>query len=251
MKTSQLIHIGTSGWHYPHWRGSFYPPELAEKDWLNYYAEHLPTVEINNSFYRLPSVETLKKWRDTVPEEFIFTVKASRYLTHYKKLKDPQPTLSKFLSRVRVLEKKLAVILFQLPPRWSCNAERLKHFVAVLPKDYRYAFEFRDPSWFNEEIDEILAAQEMAFCIYELAGQLSPPKITTNLIYLRLHGPDGAYRGQYNLTTLSRWAGAFSTWTSQGKEIYCYFDNDEWGYAPQDALNLQGMLERNVIPCPD
>lgn len=117
--------------------------------------------------------------------------------------------------------------------------------MAILPKDYRYAFEFRDRSWFNEEVYEILAAEKIAFCIYELAGQISPWQITTDFIYLRLHGPNGAYQGQYNSQTLSEWADAFSTWKSQGKEIYCYFDNDECGYAPQDALNLQQMIESN------
>jgi uncharacterized protein YecE (DUF72 family) len=180
MNPSKLIHIGTSGWHYQHWQGSFYPQKLAQKDWLNYYAEHLSTVEINNSFYHLPSVETLKQWRDTVPDQFLFTLKANRYITHRKKLKHPQQTLSKLLEIVDVLEEKLAAILFQLPPRWSFNLERLKAFVAVLPRDYRYAFEFRDRSWCNEQVYEILAARDMAFCIYELAGQLSPQKITTN-----------------------------------------------------------------------
>ncbi len=245
MKPSSLIHIGTSGWHYQHWRGSFYPQALAQKHWLNYYAEHLATVEINNSFYRLPSVEMLKKWRNMVPKEFLFTVKASRYITHRKKLKNPRATLSKLLERVGVLEEKLAAILFQLPPLWSFNEERFKDFVAVLPKDYRYAFEFRDRSWFNESVYEILTAQKMAFCLYEIGGQLSPQTITTNFIYLRLHGSKGSYRGQYNCQTLSEWADAFSTWTSQGKEIYCYFNNDERGYAPQDALNLQKIIEGN------
>ncbi|AFY75816.1 MAG: DUF72 domain-containing protein [Hydrococcus sp. C42_A2020_068] len=245
MQVSKLVHIGTSGWHYQHWRDVFYPKELVKKDWLKYYAQHFRTVEINNSFYKLPSEETLKKWRDTVPADFTFSVKASRYITHQKKLKDPQQTLHNLLERLTILGDKLGPILFQLPPYWHCDRERLNEFLLALPKDYRYAFEFRDRSWFNPQVYEMLSTQKVAFCIYELAEQLSPKEITANFTYWRFHGSDGAYQGQYSIQKLIELANIFSNLTRLGKEIYCYFDNDECGYAARDALKLQAIIREN------
>jgi uncharacterized protein YecE (DUF72 family) len=236
------IHIGTSGWHYEHWRGPFYPRGLSPKAYLQYYMERFHTVEINNSFYQLPKEETFASWRDTVPEHFIFAVKGSRYITHMKKLKDPQEAVSTFLERVEVLGDKTGPILFQLPPRWRANPERLASFLEALPTQFRYAFEFRDPSWFIPQVYDALATHGAAFCIYELGGQVSPKEVTADFVYVRLHGPKGAYQGQYSKEVLAGWAGAFATWVGQGKETYCYFDNDEAGYAAQDAMNIQEMI---------
>lgn len=243
MKRSELIHVGTSGWYYQHWEGPFYPQDLSTEDYLDYYAARFQTVEINNTFYQLPKEETLKKWRQTVPTGFVFSVKASRYITHMKKLKDPQEPVFTFLDRISVLGHKLGPILFQLPPNWHFNPQRLRAFLDVLPAGYRYAFELRDPSWLDPRAYQALAEHEVAFCIYDFHRRLSPKKVTTDFVYLRLHGPYGAYRGKYTTETLAGWAGAFSTWTRQGKEIYCYFDNDEKGYATQNALELQAMIE--------
>jgi len=243
MEGRTFIHIGTSGWHYDHWRGPFYPQDLSAKAYLEYYMERFHTVEINNSFYQLPKEETLAVWRDTVPSGFIFTVKGSRYITHMKKLKDPEGAVALFLERVEVLGDKAGPILFQLPPRWRANPERLVSFLEALPGQFRYAFEFRDPSWFNSEVYDILAGHGAAFCIYELGGQVSPKEITADFVYVRLHGPGGPYQGQYTTEVLAGWAGAFATWASQGKKVYCYFDNDEAGYAAQDAMNIQEMIQ--------
>jgi uncharacterized protein YecE (DUF72 family) len=216
---------------------------MHEKEFLRYYADHFQTVEINNSFYQLPRRETLTAWRNTVPSGFIFTVKASRYITHMKKLKDPIASLSALLATVEILGDKLGPILFQLPPRWRFNPQRLSNFLDSLPHDYRYAFEFRDPSWFDARAYESLSKHGAAFCIYDLAGLLSPKEVTADFVYIRLHGPaEEPYRGQYDINVLSGWAGAFSTWARQGKKIFCYFDNDEAGYAAQDALRLQEMF---------
>jgi uncharacterized protein YecE (DUF72 family) len=236
------IHIGTSGWHYDHWVGPFYSPDLAADDFLAYYAKHLSTVEINSTFYGLPEVETLRHWRESTPPGFLFAVKASRYITHMKKLRDPREPVSNFLERVDTLADRLGPILFQLPPRWHLNIERLELFLESLPKGYRYAFEFRDPSWLEPQTYDALRQYGAAFCVYDLAGQLTPKEITTDWIYVRLHGPDGAYQGLYDVQALSGWAGAFSTWAAQGKEAYCYFDNDQFGYAVKNALALQAML---------
>lgn len=239
------IYIGTSGWHYSHWKGTFYPEDLSASDYLSFYQEKFPTVEINNTFYNMPEKKTLQEWKDTVKEDFIFSVKASRFITHMKKLKDPEEPVSHFFSKVNVFEDNLGPVLFQLPPKWKINYDRLNNFLDNLPEDYRYVFEFRNPSWFDEEIYRLLAHYRAAFCIYDLNQDLSPKEITTDFIYIRLHGPDGAYKGQYSTQSLSGWAGAFAAWKNKVKKIYCYFDNDQAGYAAQDALRLKKMLENN------
>lgn len=242
MNWRKHIHIGTSGWSYPHWKGPFYPAELADDRLLSYYAEQLQTVEVNTTFYQLPEVHTLVTWRDTVPAEFIFAVKASRYITHMKKLKDPHEPVATFLDRIAALGDMIGPILFQLPPRWNFNHERLRAFLNVLPDGYRYAFELRDPSWLNETAYAALAHHNAAFCIYDFHGRLSPKQVTADFVYVRLHGPVDKYRGKYDTETLAGWAGAFSTWARQGKAVFCYFDNDEAGYAAHNAIQLQEMI---------
>ena len=246
MDVNKHIHIGTSGWHYKHWKGFFYPQNISTGDFLGHYIQYFHTVEINNSFYVLPKESTLTEWRDAVPEGFVFAVKANRYITHMKKLKDTGDPLSLFLKRVDVLGDKLGPILFQLPPRWRFNKERFNGFLKMLPEGYRYAFEFRDPSWLNPEVYEALARYQSAFCIFDFAGWLSPKIVTADLVYLRFHGPNGPYRGQYGSEFLSEWADDFSIWAKEGKDIFCYFDNDEAGYAPRDALRLREMVEKRV-----
>ena len=245
MKNSAAIHIGTSGWNYAHWQGPFYPEEGVPADsLLEFYATRFHTVELNNSFYHLPKSETVRKWRETVPSDFIFSVKASQYITHRKKLKDPQDTVPIFFERIEGFAEKLGPILFQLPPRWHVNIERLTAFIHTLPTDFRYTFEFRDPTWFADDVYHLLHDHGIALCLYDLQGQLTPKEVTADFIYLRLHGPaEHAYTGKYSTQTLAGWAGAFSTWVDQGKEIFCYFDNDAQGFAPQNALELQEMIE--------
>lgn len=244
MTKRRSIHIGTSGWHYAHWRGPFYSESLSERHFLEHYIARFGTVEINNSFYHLPQEETLLNWRDKVPDDFVFAVKGSRYLTHMKKLKNPEEGLAKFFGRIETLGRRLGPILFQLPPKWRVNPQRLAHFLACLPKQHRYAFEFRDPSWFSEPVYEVLTQHQAALCIYDLAGNTTPKHVTCDFVYIRLHGPDAAYEGSYSPQTLAGWAGAMSTWNRQGKDIYCYFDNDQAGYAPQNALRLKQMLDQ-------
>ena len=244
MGTGRRLHIGTSGWHYAHWKGPFYPRGLADEELLAWYAESFQTAEINNSFYRLPTAETFAAWRETVPEGFIFAVKASRFITHMKKLKDPAEPLGTFLGRASILGEKLGPILFQLPPRWKRNAGRLRSFLEELPGEYRYAFEFRDESWFDPEIYKPLAEHGAAFCIFELAGALSPREVTADFAYIRLHGPGDAYQGEYGRKGLAPWAEAIAAWTRQGKDVFCYFDNDQSGFAPRDARRLQEMMTR-------
>lgn len=240
-KLDKLLHIGTSGWHYEHWQGPFYPENLPSEEWLAYYAERFPTVEINNSFYQLPSADTLQNWRRDLPKGFLFSIKASRYITHMKKLKDPDEALRNFLERISEPGDTLGPILFQLPPKWNVNPQRLRSFLEKLPQEHRFVFEFRDASWFDEKVYEILAAKNAAFCIYELSGKPSPRKVTADWVYVRLHGPGEAYQGKYESESLAGWMGAFSTWMRQGKDVFCYFDNDQAGYAVQNAFALQSM----------
>lgn len=237
-----MIHVGTSGWNYRHWAGPFYPEDLEQEQWLRFYAGRFSTVEINNTFYNLPQQSVFRKWREAVPEGFLFSVKASRYITHMKKLKEPQDSVRRFMDRAAGLEEKMGPVLFQLPPRWKVNPRRLESFLQELPEGRRYTFEFRDQSWFHPEIYDLLRAHGAAFCIYHLAGTLSPREVTADFVYVRLHGPGGAYRGSYDQEALSGWAGAFTAWERRGRDVYCYFDNDQRGYAARDARALQGMF---------
>ncbi len=237
-----LALIGTSGWHYDAWRGAFYAEDLPRDAWLSYYADHFRTVEVNNSFYQLPKPETLINWCEAVPSDFTFAVKASQYITHMKNLKDPQQSVPAFLERVSVLGKRLGPILFQLPPNWHRNVQRLRSFLDVLPPDYRYVFEFRHPSWFTEQVYETLRAYKVAFCIYDFHDCASPRQVTTDFVYVRLHGTMGKYEGAYSSQALAGWSGAFATWMRQGQGVYCYFNNTKAGHALDNALELQSML---------
>ncbi len=242
MPREPKIHIGTSGWSYKHWRGRFYPPDLPAGKWLAWYAGIFRSVEINHSFYRLPREETLEAWKGAVPQGFLFAAKASRFITHMKKLQDPGVTVPPFLERIGVLGDALGPILFQLPPGWRFDAERLSSFLGSLDASRRYAFELRDPDWINDRALEILSQRGAAFCIYDLDGRLSPKEVTADFVYVRLHGPGGPYRGSYDARTLSGWAGAFSAWLAGGREVFCYFDNDEKGFAAENARRLAGMI---------
>ena len=235
------IQIGTSGWNYPHWKGPFYPEKSRPQDFLKFYCENFSTVEINNTFYHLPTKKAVQEWYRTTPKHFIFAVKGSRFITHMKKLKVTKRSISIFFRRIDNLKEKLGPILFQLPPRWNANPERLKTFLRNLPKGYSYAFEFRSPAWFSEEIYETLEKHKASFCIYDLAGTLSPVKTTSDIVYIRLHGPGGAYQGDYSRTMLNKWRDSITSWKDEGKSVYCYFDNDICGYAPKNAKELVGL----------
>lgn len=236
------IYIGTSGWSYSHWKGVFYPANISAARMLEEYCNYFRTTEINSSFYRLPDRHTLERWLKSTPADFVFSVKASRYITHMKKLKEPEDNVSNLLGRIKMLGDRLGPILFQLPPRWHCNEERLTAFLESLPGGLHYAFEFRDQSWLNKRIYRLLADYNAALCIYELDGFLSPKEITTDFIYVRLHGPGGPYQGSYDTAVLTEWARIFVNWSTQGMSIYCYFDNDENSYAAVNARTLQNMV---------
>jgi uncharacterized protein YecE (DUF72 family) len=245
------LRIGTSGYHYNHWRGTFYPEKLPQKQWLSYYLEHFDTVELNNTFYKLPTLEAMNAWRENTPANFLFAVKGSRFITHNLKLSRPENAIQNILPRAEALGKKLGPILWQLPPKWRVNAARLEEFLQALPAYHRYVFEFREPSWLNAEIYSLLEKYTAAFCIYEIAGFQSALLTTSDVVYVRLHGPgEKKYQGSYERSTLRRWARQIENWYDVGKSVYVYFDNDEAGYAPHNAIALKKMLSAPRLRVP-
>lgn len=189
--------IGTSGWAYDDWKGLFYPEDLSSDELLPFYAQNFGTVEINNTFYQLPEKEVVRAWRDKVPNDFLFAVKANRYITHMKNLKDAEKPVERLIDTVSLLEDKLGPILFQLPPRWHVDLKRLKNFTKTLPDGYTYVFEVRHPTWYQEEVYEILSQINAALCIQDISGEMSPIKDLADFIYVRFHGPEGTYQGRY------------------------------------------------------
>jgi uncharacterized protein YecE (DUF72 family) len=239
------LFIGTSGWHYKHWLGTFYPAGIKEKQQFEYYKQYFDTVEINNSFYKLPPREVFEGWYQNSPRKFLFVVKAHRFITHNLKLSRPQEPLARFFNNVIALKEKLGPILFQLPPKWKVNLDRLREFLQALPVGYNYAFEFRNDTWYNEEVYKLLQEYNCAFCIYELGGHTSPIKITANFVYIRLHGPsENKYQGSYGKAILNKWAKLCVEWQSQKKNVYVYFDNDQEGYAAFNAITLKGLVSK-------
>ena len=240
------IRIGCSGWNYRHWRGLFYPEKMPVKDWLAFYAEHFSTVEINNSFYRLPSPETFDKWRDQAPEGFCYAVKANRFLTQAKKLKDGRAMLDWMLPPIRHLGSKLGPILFQLPPRFKINLERLEAFLNALPKDLTPVFEFREKSWLTEETLALLDRHGASFCIHDMPGSATPRWVAGRIAYVRFHGGEGKYRGRYSDKDLLDWSRWMADQARQGRNVWAYFNNDVDAHAIHDAQTLRAMVRQAV-----
>jgi uncharacterized protein YecE (DUF72 family) len=237
------IRIGTSGWHYTYWKGRYYPEKCSPAQMFEIYRNDFDTVEINNTFYHLPPATAFENWKRSTPSGFLFALKGSRFITHMKKLKDPEPAIERFFEGPVLLGRKLGPIIFQLPPRWRANAERLDAFCRALPRRRRYAFELRDPSWIVPEILDILRKHRMAFCIYDFAGFRSPLEITTDFAYVRLHGPTvRKYEGSYSAKQLREWARWIEKQSRTLKGIYFYFDNDQEAHAAYNALELKRLV---------
>jgi uncharacterized protein YecE (DUF72 family) len=241
-KKSHHIFIGTSGWNYKHWRGIFYPDKLPTKEWFNYYRTKFDTVEINNTFYSLPATSVFKNWKKQAPADFTYVVKANRYITHMKKLKKPQSALKRFFSRINLLKGKLGPILYQLPPRWRCNIERLETFITALPKDKIHVFEFRDDSWHTKEVFKTLDSHHVSFCIHDMPYVKCPEIAIGKVAYLRFHGAAAIYKGGYPTRTLKKWADWIST-QAKRRDVYAYFNNDAEGHAVEDAMKLKRLLK--------
>jgi uncharacterized protein YecE (DUF72 family) len=247
-----MIWIGTSGWVYPHWVGRFYPPDLHEHDWLPYYAQYFSTVEINRSFYRLPTYEQFQVWaRQTAAYPgFLFAVKASRYITHIKKLIEPQEAITRLVTSAWGLDDHLGPFLYQLPPRWRANPQRLEQFMALLPIVQRSAFEFRDPSWFLPETFSILRQNLHDRCcaMVTAIGGSCPPPLDAPFIgpfrYLRFH--HGAFGIGLSDDELEFWVKRLSGDFAEGRDIYVYFNNDAEGHAIRDASRFQELLKNST-----
>lgn len=237
-KLPKGISIGTSGWHYASWRGPFYPDDVKAKDQLAYYATRFATTEINNSFYRLPTETAVKAWRKTVPDGFVFAWKASRYITHFKRLKDCADSVELVFGRMDALGAAFGPVLFQLPPQFHADRERLAGFLKLLPKKRQHAFEFRHASWYDPAIFDVLRDFNVSLCISDHAAAPSPWETTADFVYLRGHGPSGRYHGNYPPKVLDDWTASIRRWRKGRRDVFVYFDNDQKSAAPLDAEKL-------------
>jgi uncharacterized protein YecE (DUF72 family) len=236
------VRTGTSGYVYPHWRkGVFYPPGLPARQELAYYAAHFRTVELNNPFYRLPTPEMFLRWREATPSDFVFAVKASRYITHIKRLHNVADEIALLMERAAMLGPKLGPVLFQLPPTQQIDTARLRDFLALLTPNQRWVVEFRHPSWHSSETYQLLAERAVALCI-PVGGRLEPDHITTApFTYIRMHrGREPA--GGFTRDELKSWAARVRALAASGKEVYLYFNNDWEGFALRDAVTFERLL---------
>jgi uncharacterized protein YecE (DUF72 family) len=238
------ILIGTSGWHYDSWRGPFFPRGLPLKNQLQYYASQFSTTELNGVFYRTPTPESVRAWRDQTGDGFVFAWKASKFITHWKRLSHNSINSLELLEgRLSLLGHKAGPILFQLPPNFSVDPDRLAAFIELLPAQRRYSFEFRHSSWYAPRIFRLLSQHNISLCISDHHDAPAPWKRTADFVYVRGHGPQGRYKGHYRQDVLARWARRIKSWKQQGCDVFVYFDNDQKSAAPADALKLRQLLE--------
>jgi uncharacterized protein YecE (DUF72 family) len=240
--------IGTSGWHYRHWSGGiFYPAGMKPVDWLDYYGQRFDSVKINNTFYRLPARSMFEKWRDTTPANFAFAVKASRFITHVKKLAHPEEHVALFLDNASGLGKKLHVMLFQLPPSWIFDQGRLEGLCDFLSRQnsvpgIRSALEVRHASWYADACLDVLRRYHVALVLADWPTCIVEGPPTADFVFVRRHGPGSLYASNYPDSSLRREARRIRTWLGAGKSAYVYFNNDADGYAVRNALRLREIL---------
>jgi uncharacterized protein YecE (DUF72 family) len=240
---TRRVWIGTSGWTYDGWRGPFYSEEVRKKDWLRFYATQFPTTEINGSFYRTPSLDAVRAWAEQTPKDFLFAWKASKFITHWKRLSEKSDnSLALIDERLKILGRKAGPVLFQLPPQFTADRERLASFLKMLPRKYRYAFEFRHVSWYEDAILDLLRDNDISLCLSDHHHAPSPWVVTARHVYVRGHGPGGTYKDNYPDKTLRAWARDVAKWTRQRRIVYVYFDNDQKSAAPQDAKRLMELV---------
>jgi uncharacterized protein YecE (DUF72 family) len=240
------VRVGLSGWNYAHWRdGVFYPPRLPARRWLEFYARRFDTVEVNSTFYRLPRREAVAHWVEQTPDDFLFSVKTSRYLTHVRRLRDLGPGLETFLERIAPLvgSPKLGPLLWQLPPTFRCDHDRLAEALARLPRGLRHCFEFRDPSWFVDETYALLREHGVALVIADRpqVNVFQTHELTAGWTFVRFHGGTRGRRGNYSGSELREWAERIRGW-SRTHEVLAYFNNDWEGFAPRNAALLKRLL---------
>lgn len=237
--------IGTSGWHYEHWRGRFYPEEIPKSGWLGHYMRHFRTVELNASFYRQPKEKTWDGWREAAPEGFRYAVKANRFITHIQRLKDCAAAVERFMEGALRLGERLGPVLYQLPPgfhRTDENAERLDAFLSVLPAAVKNAIEFRHKSWFGPETAAQLKRRGAAFCSFDMPRMECPLVVTAPFAYMRFHGSAERYASNYTDEMLTGWATRLRRLGEEVDEVYIYFNNDAQAFAVRNALKLAEIL---------
>ncbi len=244
------IRIGTSGWHYNHWVGRFYPEKLRKDKWLEHYAQHFDTVEINNTFYHLPKAQTMVDWHDKVPSSFLFAVKANRYITHIKKLHNVADEVKRFFDLADLLADRLGPVLYQLPPSLHKNLERLDEFIDCLPQRAGRAaalragavFEFRDKSWYEQDTFDLLNRRGVALCVHDMEDRAPPRIVTGGVVYVRFHGTNGRYAGNYPDHLLQDWAKWMKSQAAHVRAMYAYFNNDISGHALNNARTLKRLM---------
>ncbi len=236
-------YVGTSGWHYDHWRHRFYPQGLTKAKWLEFYARHFTTVELNNSFYRLPSEAAFANWHHSSPPGFTFAVKVSRFITHIKRLKDSEQPVATFLDRAGGLGEKLGPLLYQLPPNMPRDDERLASFLSILPEGLRHVVEFRHQSWLEEGVFQILRNYNTGLCVFDMPGLCCPVLATADFAYIRLHGSTGLYWSCYSDDELADWARKLAGLATKLKAVYVYFNNDAEAFAVRNAVTLRDYLQ--------
>jgi uncharacterized protein YecE (DUF72 family) len=238
------VHVGTSGWSYDHWVGVLYPRAASSLERLDAYARRFETVEVNNTFYRWPKDEVFAAWHARLPGGFVVSAKASRGLTQFRKLNDPEPWLARMESGLSRLREKRGVLLFQLPPHFGRDLDRLDRFLARVPSGQRASVEFRHPSWTETDaVFDVLGRHGAAYCVTSGANLPCVLRATAPFVYVRLHGPDQArlYAGSYPEADLRWWADRIAEWHAQGRDVFAYFNNDGHGYAVHNALRLREL----------
>jgi uncharacterized protein YecE (DUF72 family) len=244
MRSAVPVLIGTSGWHYPHWRPRFYPAGLGPARWLPFYAERFAAVEVNNAFYRLPERSTFERWGDLVPTDFVVAVKASRYLTHVKRLRDPVEPVTRLMDRVQALGTHLGPVLLQLPPTLRVDCDLLDTALAAFDASARLAVEPRHASWFVDEVREVLERRGAALCLAS-GGAVEPPLWrTTDWTYVRFHRGTGRPPSCYKRRELEAWIDPIAAQWPDSEDVYCFFNNDDNGCALRDARWLAQFYER-------
>jgi uncharacterized protein YecE (DUF72 family) len=238
----RFARVGCSGWQYRHWRGLFYPPGLPQREWLSHYASRFNTVEINSTFYGLPSEESVSRWGQMVGDDFIFTVKGGRLITHTRRLATVDAEVDRFCQRMRLLQHKLGPVLWQLPPSLQRDDRRLEGFLGTLAPDVQHVVEFRHISWWHPEVYGLLKAFRVAICCLDMPGLTSPAVCTADCVYVRFHGREHLYNGSYDVPTLNEWATTLVGMLPVGGRAYAYFNNDAHAYATENALTFAHML---------
>ena len=236
-------YTGTSGWHYDHWRDRFYPEKLAKAKWLEFYADHFNTVELNNSFYRLPSEAAFANWYNSSPPNFIFAVKVSRFITHIKRLRNSEEPVDTFITRAKGLGEKLGPLLYQLPPNLHRDDDRLESFLSILPSGMKHVVEFRHQSWLENSVFEILHKYNVGLCIFDMPDISCPLVATADFAYIRFHGSTGLYSSCYSNEELADWAKRLTNLAANVKVLYIYFNNDAEAFAVRNAVTLRGYLQ--------